>query len=244
MFKRGCVVLFVALASACGGSNSTTSPTPTPTATTFSLSGTVTDSTTASGISGVTVTVADGVNAGKSTTTSSSGSYSFTGLLQSGFTVNVSATNYLTQSKSVTLTSNQTLSFSLAPVFPNLIGGWTGTWSTTVAGGVTNVCNNSWLVTSQSGAAFSGTWQTLGGNPFPTACASAGTLTGTVSQPNAISGLVFTSTVGAGCTRTVGDGRFSGALSGSVITVQMFDTVQCPGEPTAIRSSTISMRKQ
>jgi hypothetical protein len=44
------------------------------------------------------------------------GNYSFTGLQQSGFTVNVSATNYVSQSRSVTLTSNQTLNFILSPV--------------------------------------------------------------------------------------------------------------------------------
>jgi len=101
--------------SACGGNNTTTSPTPTPTppATTFSLSGQVTDSTTSTGISGASVSVADGPNASKSTTTDVSGNYSFTGLQPSGFTVNVSASNYTSASKAVTLTSNQTLSFVL-----------------------------------------------------------------------------------------------------------------------------------
>jgi hypothetical protein len=116
MFKRGCLALLLISASACGSRSTTTSPSSTPATaapTTFSLSGTVRDSTTGSGISGATVTVMDGVNARKSTTTSSSGSYSLTGLQQSGFTVNVSANNYLSQSMGVTLTSNQTLSFGL-----------------------------------------------------------------------------------------------------------------------------------
>jgi hypothetical protein len=51
---------------------------------------------------------------GKSTTTDASGNYGFTGLQQSGFTVNASATNYASQSKSVTLTSNQAVSFQLS----------------------------------------------------------------------------------------------------------------------------------
>jgi hypothetical protein len=59
------------------------------------------------------VSVADGPNAAKSIKTDSSGAYNFTGLQQSGFSVNVSATNYVSQSKGVTLTSNQTLSFQL-----------------------------------------------------------------------------------------------------------------------------------
>jgi hypothetical protein len=55
----------------------------------------------------------DGVNSGKSITTSSAGSYSFTALQQAGFTVNTSAGDYASQSKGVSLTSNQTLSFRL-----------------------------------------------------------------------------------------------------------------------------------
>jgi large repetitive protein len=84
-----------------------------PTPTTFSLSGTVTDSATASGIAGVTITIADGPNARRSATTDRTGNYSLTGLQQSGFTVNVSAANYVPQSFGVTLTSNQTLLFRL-----------------------------------------------------------------------------------------------------------------------------------
>ena len=139
MFTRGCVALLVLLASACGGNSTTTSPTPTPTptttATTFSLSGTVTDSTTASGVSGATVTIADGPNAGKSATTTSSGSYTFTGLLQSGFTVNVSAGGYASQSKGVTLTSNQTLSFQLVKQVFSFVGTWAGVIPNNAANG-------------------------------------------------------------------------------------------------------------
>jgi Carboxypeptidase regulatory-like domain len=115
--KRGCAVLIVIVASACDGRSTTTSPSPTPTttATTFSLSGTVTDSTAASGIAGATVRIADGPNVGKSAATDGSGNYSLTGLQPSGFTVSVSATNYVSQATGVTLTSNQALSFRLSP---------------------------------------------------------------------------------------------------------------------------------
>jgi hypothetical protein len=120
-FKPGCIVLLLMSASACGGSNSTTSPTPTPTPTTFSLTGQVADSTTSTGIPGATVSIADGSNAGKSATTDGSGNYSFTGLQSSGFTVNVSANGYVSSSKSMTLTANQTLSFQLTrvPITPS-----------------------------------------------------------------------------------------------------------------------------
>ncbi len=85
-------------------------------ASTFSLIGQVAESTptTLKAISGATVTVVDGPNAGKSATTDGSGNYSLTGLKSSGFTVNVSANTYVSQSRGVTLTSNQTLSFRLS----------------------------------------------------------------------------------------------------------------------------------
>jgi hypothetical protein len=44
-----------------------------------------------------------------------SGNYTFTALQQSGFTVIASAANYISTSQGVTLTSNQTLNFSLRP---------------------------------------------------------------------------------------------------------------------------------
>jgi Carboxypeptidase regulatory-like domain len=103
-------------ASACG-SSSTTAPTPAPTppvATTFNLTGTVT-STAGGGITGATVRIVDGANAGKSTTTTAGGAYSFTGLAVAGQTVNASATNYSSVSKGVSTTSNQVLDFQLAP---------------------------------------------------------------------------------------------------------------------------------
>jgi hypothetical protein len=55
------------------------------------------------------------VNAGRSTTTTSSGSYSLTGLLQSRVTVNISAGNYVSQWKGLVLLTGQPLSFQLTP---------------------------------------------------------------------------------------------------------------------------------
>jgi Carboxypeptidase regulatory-like domain len=112
------IVLTNAAASCCrnpmGLDNIVLTSTPTTTTPTmFSLGGRVTDSGTGTGISGAIVSIADGPNARVATSTDISGNYSFTGLQQSGFTVNVSASNYVSQSKGVTLTSNQTLSFQL-----------------------------------------------------------------------------------------------------------------------------------
>jgi len=96
----------------------TSTPTTPLPPTMFSLNGQVTDSATGTGISGAIVSIADGPNAHVTTSTDASGIYSFTGLQQSGFTVNVSANNYVSQSQGVTLTSNQTLSFQLVHLPP------------------------------------------------------------------------------------------------------------------------------
>ena len=112
------VVLLVTLAWACSGSKGTlTSPSPTtnPT-TTFLLSGRVTNQFTGAAISGATVSVVDGPNAGKATTADSSGIYNFAALQQARFAVTASAANYLSVSQSVTLTSTQALNFPLQPL--------------------------------------------------------------------------------------------------------------------------------
>ena len=124
------VSVFVLLLAAigCGGNSTPTTPSPT----TFSLKGQVIDNTTFAGIAGASVLVVDGPNAGKSATTDAAGSYSFTGLQQSGFTANASASNYTSQSKSVTLTSDQTLSFQLTRSTPppNFQGQYSGSYVT------------------------------------------------------------------------------------------------------------------
>lgn len=110
----GCALL--ALVS-CGGKSSPTSPSqPTqPTQTTWNLSGTVTSSQNGAGIGGATARIGDGPNTGKSATTDGSGHYSFTGLQQSGFTVNFTAPNFNPTSAGVDLTSNKTLDVRMDP---------------------------------------------------------------------------------------------------------------------------------
>lgn len=112
------LVALALFASACSGNSTSPSSTPPatapPVATTFTLSGTVT-STAGAAVSGATVRIVDGINAGKATISSSTGSYTLAGLSTSGMTVNAAATNYVPSSKGVTLTSSQTMDFQLAP---------------------------------------------------------------------------------------------------------------------------------
>jgi hypothetical protein len=114
-------------AIACGGSSASPTPTPASTAppapTTFTLAGSVSDPLN-KGIGGATVRIADGPNANKTATTDSAGAYSIPALTVSGFTVIAAAAGYASLSKSVTLTQNSQLGFSL----PSLLqGDWSGT---------------------------------------------------------------------------------------------------------------------
>lgn len=110
-------VLTAAILAACGsnGGGSPTQPAAS-TPTTFSLSGTLTDGQTGRGISGARAVIADGPNANRSATADGSGHYSFSGLTQSGFTVNFTAQYYNPTSQGVTLTSNQTVNATLSPI--------------------------------------------------------------------------------------------------------------------------------
>lgn len=102
--------------SGCGGDNGgPTSPTS-PTLPTFTLSGTVTDGGTGAGISTANVRIDDGPNAGRSVTTDGSGRYSLSGLQQSGFTATASRQYYVSLSKGVGLTSNQSVDFALTSI--------------------------------------------------------------------------------------------------------------------------------
>lgn len=117
-------LLICLLSLACGSSSpaapsssstsTSTTTTTAPPATTFTLSGTIT-SAAGGGLNGATITIADGPNAGKATQTSAAGAYSFSGLTQSGFTVTISASGFVSVVRAITLTTNTTLTLSLLP---------------------------------------------------------------------------------------------------------------------------------
>ena len=126
MSKRAWTVALTLTLTACGNSNTPTTPSST---TTFAFSGQVYDvivrhtlpvSVERHGIPGATVSVADGPNGGKSTSTDGSGNYSLTSLQQStsppagDLKIVVSATNYESATRSLPLGSNQTLDFFLS----------------------------------------------------------------------------------------------------------------------------------
>jgi hypothetical protein len=116
MFKRGCVVLLVMLASACGGGSSTTAPTPTPT--TVALTGFVNELSGGDRVAGVTIQVLDGPNAGRSTTTNSNGAYAFAGLTSGNANLSANATGYAEEVLGVFINGSNTLNFGLTARTP------------------------------------------------------------------------------------------------------------------------------
>ena len=87
---------------------------------TWQLQGTVSESGTAKRLSAVRVEVIDGPNAKKFASSDSNGAYQITGLTQGGFSVRASGTGHESVTQGVTLTSDQTIDFSLPMAAPVL----------------------------------------------------------------------------------------------------------------------------
>ena len=137
-----------------------------------------------------------------------------------------------------------------APQAPNLVGGWVGTYTiATVNRGTglrsSNTCNESWIVTIQTGGQFSGTFQLSAGTTIT--CAQSGTLFGTVSTTGALSRLIHSVTLGSlPCPRILGDGTMSGIASSTGVTAQATDRVRCTDILTyeTDRTLTITLNKR
>jgi hypothetical protein len=118
------------------------------------------------------------------------------------------------------------------PTYPTMTGGWGGTvasaWTTFLPNGGSapggGTCSETWLIGSQSGGSFSGTYQGSG-----TGCADAGTMSGTVSTGGVVA-FTFQSTMPSAivCTRTSGDGVYNGVVSaGGALTAQRSESIHC-----------------
>lgn len=124
MVKTICPSAIVLATLACAGERATAPSAAATSALAWSLAGRVTGGSiftsegTSSPVGGATLSIIDGPDAGKAATTDALGNYTFSGLQQSGFTVSASAAGYVSQSRGVTLTSNQTLNFTLTKPAP------------------------------------------------------------------------------------------------------------------------------
>lgn len=114
------ILLAACLTVACGNDDaSSTSPTPVnpPTPPTVALAGTVSASN-GSRLAGASLSIVDGMNAGRATTTNASGDFRFEGLRESNGNVRARATGYTEQILGTFINGTNTLAFSLAPVPP------------------------------------------------------------------------------------------------------------------------------
>jgi hypothetical protein len=99
------VVLLVGLVG-CGGGATAPSQTTTsiPASTIFALSGGVLDNkNNANKVSNAALSITDGANAGRSTTTDGAGNYRFTALTPGTFTISLTGAGYISTTQSVTL---------------------------------------------------------------------------------------------------------------------------------------------
>jgi len=97
---------FLVALSACGS--------PTSPSSTFTLTGDVVRDRQA--VAGASVTIMDGIYAGQTLTTAADGTFSFTDLAKSSFTLRaVSPTDTIAENLIVNLTTNQRVHFDLTP---------------------------------------------------------------------------------------------------------------------------------
>ncbi|MEO7191282.1 MAG: carboxypeptidase regulatory-like domain-containing protein [Vicinamibacterales bacterium] len=82
------------------------------------LAGTIRDAGTLNGLAAVRLEVLDGKNQGQSTVTDPAGHYSFAPMEQDGFSVRVTADQFVSETRTVTLSSALTMDLSLRPVAP------------------------------------------------------------------------------------------------------------------------------
>jgi hypothetical protein len=111
---------------------------------TFTVSGVVDDGTPRQSgrIPNTVLTVLDGINAGKSTSSDNNGSYALTGLTPGTFIISATFSNYETAMKTVDVAANMTVDFTLTrlppvPEAPEIIGAMCndGTSSTSTISG-------------------------------------------------------------------------------------------------------------
>lgn len=126
----------------------------------------------------------------------------------------------------------------VVPSYASVTGNWAGTETiiSAVRGGssASNICQEAWSVTSQQAGDFQGTWQASGGTLVN--CAQTGTLTGSVSTDGSLA-VQLTVTLGAtGCTAISGGPTFSGSVSGSTLTIERTDAVQCGTGSSAVQA--------
>jgi hypothetical protein len=165
-------VLLVLAAAGCSGA-AATSPTAPTAAATFVMSGRIVDASALIPLAGVTVTAADGSNAGKSATTAADGRYLLENLVAGSFTLRARRDGYDDHLQPVTVTAHTTIDLKLIPG-RSVSSGWSqGTFYARADGQQIGARLTS-ITVSQNGSTMTGS--------FGAADGSSGTFSGTLTN--------------------------------------------------------------
>lgn len=169
-------------------------PTPTPTPAPGTISGTITNASNATPVSGVTVSTT-----GQSTTSSSTGNYTLAALSPGTYNVTASKSGWLAQTKTASVTAGASVTLNFAIATAGKIAGTITSSTGAVVSGATvtfkgGVISNTTSVTSSSTGTYSSAWIPVGS--YTVTVSMSGRTTQTKSA-----------TVTAGATTTV---NFSG----------------------------------
>src|SRR6266851_2932621 len=133
MYSRALAIAFCILTLACGATAPAPTPSPTPAppppSRTFTLSGHVSDVNTGGPLAGATITILDGDNASRFTTSDAIGAFHLTDVIFGGFTVRVRHDAYDSVFRGITFVQDTSIDVQMRPVMQSLSGTWTGTFS-------------------------------------------------------------------------------------------------------------------
>jgi hypothetical protein len=187
-------------------------PRPLP-PTEFALSGHVSDVTTGAPLSGAAITIIDGANVGRATSSAADGSYVLT-MGPGGFTMRVRSDGYDSVFQGVTFIADTRVDIQMRRVMQSLAGTWTGTLSFVQVGtGIRTDAAIPALVMTHAGSAISSTFRTSG--PYD------GSFDGTLRDPASIAATTDTAgtmsvtfdLAGRGPLTCRGTGSFTGSIN-------------------------------
>lgn len=136
-----------------------------------------------------------------------------------------------------------------APTYPVLTGGWGGTWSAvaiyTDGSRLSSSCSMTWIVPSQTGGSFSGTFTRTGGGVVD--CAEVGTVSGQVSLTGALT-FAFVTSSQSSCVRIAGSEGYGGVVSTTGgLTAQQVQTIRCSSGSLSVqgdRTAIVSLNRR
>jgi Carboxypeptidase regulatory-like domain len=241
-YFRATSTALCALTLACSESAPAPSdPRPVPPAE-FSLTGRVSDVNTGAPLNGTTLTVVDGTNVGRLTTSEADGSYSLV-LKPGGFTMRARHDGYDSFFQGVTFVANTFVDIQMRPAMQTLAGRWAGTLSLVQAStGILTEVAIPQLAMGHAGFNISSTFQTSG--PY------GGSFSGTLRDDSSIASTTETegtmtvtyNLAGRNPMTCRGTSRFTGTVNWTSATMTALPVdLECGMKLTAV---TITLERQ